>query len=138
MFVRTPSVTSAATLRRVGQWVAKYAELFCEGKPVSCRYSNDDFLLQVEDRYYLFVHGLKRKGDANVTLSEDGQRPRTIKGFNRLISAIHWMDNGEALKFVQDCQSLDLTIDCTGYPYGTDLVVRVAMIDVPTDKAEYA
>ena len=120
----------AGTLKRVGQWVAKYAELIYDGKPVDCRCSNDDFLLRIEDRYYFFVHELKGKGDVNVRLGKGGEEPRKIEGFDRPVRAICWLDNNEALRFVQDCQRRSLAVECTGYPYGSDLVVRVAQIEV--------
>lgn len=120
----------AGTLRRVGQWVAKYAEPIYQGEPVDCRCPNDDFLLRVENTYYLFVHELSRKGDENVTMSEAGEDKRQIEGFDQTVRAVRWLDNNEKLEFVQDRQSGHLAIECTGYPYGSDLVVRVAQIEV--------
>ena len=122
-------VYEAATLRRVGQWLEKYAESVYEGRPLGCRCSNDDFLLRVKDRYYLFVHGLKPEGDANVVLDKGGEGTRQIEGFTQPIRSIHWLDNDEPLTFIQDCETGHLGVDCTGYPYGTDLVVRVAQIE---------
>jgi len=119
----------SATLERIGLWVDKYAESIYQGKPVDCRCSGEDFLLRVADRYYFFVHDLKRKGDANVTINGGSDIGRTIKGFDRPVRSVRWLDNDETLEFTQDSKSHDLTIECTGYPYGTDLVVRVARID---------
>lgn len=39
---------------------------------------------------------------------------------------MYWMDNGEALEFKQEGESL--TVRLTGFPYGRSLCVRVARI----------
>ena len=44
------------------------------------------------------------------------------------ISNLHWVDNGEVLEFKQD--GSELTMNCTGYEYGVNLVVRVAEADL--------
>jgi hypothetical protein len=38
------------------------------------------------------------------------------------------MDNGETLKLEQDSANKQLTLHATGYPYGTNTVVRVARL----------
>ena len=72
---------------------------------------------------YLFIHDLGTRGDANVTLEVGGKGPRTFKGLPQKFNKAEWIDNGEALKFQQESDSL--TVDCTGFPYGTNTVVRV-------------
>ena len=63
-------------------------------------------------------------GDSNVTIEEGGAGEKTFTGVKAKIKSIHWTDCGETLSFVQDGEILK--INCTGHPYGTDLVVRVA------------
>ena len=53
-----------------------------------------------------------------------------MEGFTEPIRAIRWLHNNEKLEFVQDPESVSLTVECTGYAYGIDLVVRVAQIEV--------
>ena len=40
------------------------------------------------------------------------------------------MDNGEELVFAQNAAAGLATVNFTGYPYGTNLVVRVAEIEL--------
>ncbi len=116
----------AAALRVAGRWVARHERVVREGRPVACRCPGEDFVLEVEGRLYLFVHGLGRRGSAHVTARGGTQGARAIEGLTRRVTAAHWLDNGEPLRFVQDAEAGLLAIDCTGYPYGVDLVVRVA------------
>jgi len=43
---------------------------------------------------------------------------------------VRWLDNDEALTFTQHPEQGYAAINLTGYPYGTNLVVRVAEITV--------
>ncbi len=71
----------------------------------------------------LCIHDLGTRGDANVTLEVGGKGPRTFKGLGRTFNSAEWMDNGEKLKLQQEGDQL--TVDCIGFPYGTNTVVRV-------------
>jgi alpha-L-fucosidase len=51
-----------------------------------------------------------------------------FKGLNREFSEAHWMDNGERLSFENDRSARELRLEATGYPYGTNTVVRVARL----------
>ena len=63
-------------------------------------------------------------------MSLGGTGPRPIKGLDRAIRSARWMDNQAALKFTHNPQDGLTAIDFTGYPYGTNLVVRVAEIEL--------
>ena len=49
---------------------------------------------------------------------------KTFTGVEGKIKSIRWTDNGEALAFTQEGGRV--TVNCTGYPYGKNLVVRTA------------
>ena len=117
----------AATLRRTGQWVAMHADPIYRGRPVDCKCTGDDFVLECDGAYYLFVHDLAIAGHENVTVGgAGGPGLRTVGDFNTPIKSARWMDNDESLDFIQDADRGHLAVNCTGYPYGTNLVVRVA------------
>ena len=47
-------------------------------------------------------------------------------GIRETPEQVEWMDNGEKLSFSTDDDGL--TVELTGYPYGTDYCVRVAKV----------
>lgn len=118
----------AATLRRVGEWIKLHGDLLYEGKPSSVKGADDDFALDYRGKTYLFIHDLSIQGDKNVVRMRSGAGPRSFSGATGSIDKVQWLDNDEDLSFAQDVDSGLLVIDATGYPYGTNLVVRVAEI----------
>ncbi len=116
----------AATLRRVGEWIKLYGDLLYEGKPVSVVGMGDDFALKHDGKVYLFIHRLSVQGDKNVVRMTSGAGPRSFMGLERRATSVRWLDNGEELSFAQDVDSGLLVVNATGYPYGSNLVVRVA------------
>lgn len=124
-----PEYESAA-LKRAGAWVAMHAKPIYEGKPADCSCFGRDFALEADGKLYLFVFDLTISGHANVTVAAGGTGPRTISGIKRPIKSVRWMDNGESLDFTQNVERGFAAIRLTGYPYGTNLVVRVAEIEL--------
>lgn len=123
----------AASLRRMGEWAKMHSDAVYASAPVheiSCQ--GKDFLLKGDDgKYYYFTFNLEIAGHAHVTVSGPGWiGPRGFTGFNEKIKKVRWMDNDEKLDFTQNPETGLTSINCTGYPYGTDLVVRVAEIEV--------
>ena len=116
----------AATLTRVGEWIKLYGDLLYEGRPTAIAGMGDDFALEYDGKVYLFIHHLSIQGDANVVRMTSGAGPRSFAGLKRKIAKVRWLDNDEELDFAQDVDSGLLVINATGYPYGTNLVVRVA------------
>lgn len=117
-------------IRRAGDWVNMHAQALYDARPVECTTVGRDFVLaDSAGRRYLFVHDLVigkndhegRKAGGRVGL-------RTIDGLPGSVESVRWLDNGQSLRFFRDEQG-GLTVDCTAYPYGTDLVVRVAVIE---------
>ncbi len=117
-----------ACLLRSGDWVRMHADPIYNGMPAGIAAEGDDFGLQTDDHSYLFVHHLGIRGDANVTVGPTGAGPRTFKGIRKEIKSATWMDNGQSLKFEQDLDAGTLTVKCTGFPYGTNTVVRVVKL----------
>ena len=52
----------------------------------------------------------------------------TFNHINGKIKSVKWTDNGEELQFKQDGDTAE--IYTTGYPYGTNYVVRVAEAEI--------
>ena len=123
-----PSWSIAATLRLVGRWCHTFADAIYDGVTpapgVEC--AGQDFVTQKGDKWYYFVNHLSVKGHWDTGLAVKGAGPRAIKGVERAIKGARWLDNGEELEVKQDGD--EAAIKCTGYPYGTDYVIRVAEI----------
>ncbi len=113
----------AAALGRAGDWVRMHAEAVYDAKPLPIDCKGHDFALATNKAVYLFIHDLGIRGDKNVTVDVGGSGPRTFEGLKKKIAKAEWIDNGEKLKFKQDGDQL--TVTCTGFPYGTNTVVRV-------------
>jgi len=116
-----------ALFERVGDWVQMHAEPLYNGKPSAILGPGEDFALETGDKIYLFIHNLSIRGDKNVTLQTGGAGPRSFAAVSRKIQSARWMDNREELKFQQDADG-KLTVEATGFPYGTNTVVRVIEI----------
>lgn len=115
----------AAVLRKVGEWIALHGDLIYEGLPTGVICQEGDFVLQHKGRSYYFAHNLSRQGDSHVVTKGGGNGPRALSGLTKKIRSARWLDNGEKISFSQSPEGL-ATLDCTGYVYGTDMVVRVA------------
>ncbi len=115
-----------AVLRKAGEWIGLHADVIYEGKPVAARCAGRDFVLKQGSRYYYFAHDLSRQGDAHVVMQTGGNGPRTVENFPKKVRSCRWLDNGQTLSFAQSEDLSLLVLNCTGYDYGTDLVVRIA------------
>jgi alpha-L-fucosidase len=119
-----------ALVRKVGDWIQLHGDLIYEGVPVNVNCQGSDFVLRRGGRYYYFAHDLAREGDANVMAKTSNcTEPRVVDGFEALITSVRWLDNGAAGRFTQSENCARLALDCSGYDYGNDLVVRVAELE---------
>lgn len=119
----------AEILKIVGRWTETYKDIIYTGKPYPVVCSGEDFILQTPDqKLYLFAFDLGNEGDENVTIGAqtDASRLRTYAGITQPVKAVRWLDNNLELPFVQDVEKQLLTVHATGFPYGKNLVVRVA------------
>jgi alpha-L-fucosidase len=119
----------AATLRRAGEWVDLHPDAVYGGKPVDCEAPGRDAVLETDGGLYYLVFDLAVSGHDDVTASGGGTGPRTIAGLDREVTGARWLDSGEELRVVQSDDGELTTVECTGYPYGTNTVVRVAKLD---------
>jgi alpha-L-fucosidase len=116
----------AAVLHKMGEWIALHGDLVYRGRPVKAKCQGADFLLRDGSRYYYFAHDLTRRGDAHVVVQGGGNGPRVIDDFPARVKTARWLDDNEKGRFTQSPDHSLLALDCTGFDYGIDLVVRVA------------
>lgn len=121
-------LSDRAMFETLGTWVRIHEEALREPRPVACEIPGKpkDFLLRSGSTYYLFVHDLLQNADAGVSRPMPTDYHETLP-FPEPVRRISWLDNGEELTFVQRDGSL--TVGTTTFPYGTDLVVRIAKIE---------
>ncbi len=117
------------TMKALGDWIKIHEAPARYAKPCGVVGNGDDFALKLDNKLYFFVHGLKIGGDENVTVTCGGDNDRAFSGVNQKIKSIKWMDNGEQLNFVQNGDG-DFTFAATKFPYGVNLVVRVAEAEI--------
>lgn len=120
----------AAALARVGDWIAMHGGadgVMYRGRPFGITADGDDFALALGDELYLFVTNLTATSNTQAH-GPKSRRPgaRKFSGVKGEFKEAVWMDNGESLKFAQDAE--ELTLQATGYPYGTNTVIRVARL----------
>ncbi len=113
-----------AALERTGDWVRMHAGAVYPAKPCGVTGAGEDFGLATEDAAYLYVHNLSEQGDSAEGL---GAGWRTFEGVERTVSKAVWLDNGEELKFEPGVNGT-FRLHATGFPYGTNTVVRVARL----------
>ena len=117
-----------ALLRGIGEWISKTGNAIYEGKPCGILGQGKNFALRCGNKLYFYVHDLSITGDSNVTIEHGGAGEKAFTGVKETIKSIRWTDRDETLSFVQDGETLK--INCTGFPYGSDLVVRVAEAEI--------
>lgn len=120
----------ASLIRLLGRWIANLGDLIYEGRPVRAICRDPDFLLKKGQNYYYFAHALHQQGSGHVVTSGVSSGPRSITGLTEKIRSARWLDDKKPLPFLQSESGDFLTIDCLGYDYGTNLVVRVAELEI--------
>ena len=113
-----------ALLLTVGEWIKKTGECIYEGKPCGVLGEGKNFALSAGGKLYFFVHNLTINGNENVTVAGGGAGDKLFTGVKGNVKSVRWVDNSEELEFKQDGENV--TVNCTKYPYGTSLVVRIA------------
>ncbi len=117
-----------ALLEGIGGWINATGNAIYTGKPCSICSENKNFALKDRDKYYLYIHDLSTIGDSNVIVEGGGTGWKQFSGAKDIgtVKSIKWTDNNESLEFTQDGDILN--VNCTGYEYGKNLVVRVAEV----------
>ncbi len=118
----------AALLERAGGWVERWGEILREGRPCGVSGPGKDFGLEADGRLYLFVHDLTPPHAIGRTAPAVGPGPRVFRGIEREARSARWLDSDEALT-VEWLGTGELRVTCTGYPWGVDWVVRVAVVE---------
>lgn len=120
----------AASLRRAGEWIHENALPIFNGTPVPGVYHGRDFILEANGDLYYFAHGLSMEGNEHVVKADSGNGPRAMADVPFQITGAQWLDSGEQLAVAQHPERTVAALDCTGYPYGVQMVVRVARLSV--------
>jgi alpha-L-fucosidase len=117
-----------ATLCRAGSWVNRFERIIRKARPCGVKGAGSDFVLELDGNFYLFIHNLAVSGDDNVVTAKVKISPRIFTGLTSTVTQARWLDNDEKLKFAQNSDSGLFCLNATPYPYGTNLVVRVAEV----------
>lgn len=120
------SLMQEALMRGIGDWIRATGNVIYTAKPCGVEGDGKNFGLRDGQKLYLFVHDLSIVGDANVTVNNGGAGVKTFRGIGEKVASVRWTDCDEALRFTQESDTLN--VECTGYPYGKNLVVRVAEV----------
>jgi len=116
-----------AALRVLGRWTSYAKDAIYTAKPVAeATCAGRDFLLRDENQLFYFAHALTQAGSAHVVAEGRGNGPKSITGLGSRIASARWLEDRKVLPFLQDEDGQLITLDCNGYDYGTNLVVRVA------------
>jgi len=119
-----------AMLLSLGEWVNIQSEAIYQSRPadISVEGNSKDFILERDGAYYLFCHDLKIVGDINVTIG--GDQVQSVDSFmmDRPIKSIEWLDDHTVVPFEQD--NGRVRVFPPNFKYGTQLVVRIAKIEV--------
>lgn len=128
---KLPAYETAA-FRRVGDWIALHGGdegPIYQGRPTTITGQGDDFALELNGQLYLFILNLTATANAQAQgTTARGPGKRVFSNVPRAYSQAEWMDSGEKLKLEYDPSARNLTLNATGYPYGTNTVVRVARL----------
>jgi len=118
-----------AMLLTLGEWVKIYGEAIYNVRPsnVDVIGKERDFILKGDRAYYLFCHDMTMVGDPNVAIDISKKYVDRFT-LGKTVRSVKWLDNGENVEFsTSDGQT---TVAPGSFAYGTNLVVRVAKIEV--------
>jgi alpha-L-fucosidase len=108
----------------MGDWINKTGACIYKGRPCGVLGDGKNFALEADGKLYFFVHDLTISGNENVTVAGGGAGEKRFAGVKGKVKSVRWVDNGEELDFTQEGD--EFKVNCTAYPYGTSLVVRIA------------
>ena len=127
----TVPLMARAMMSSVGYWMSIYGKAIYNGRPYLAEVGRRDFILRdIKDgkTFYLFKYDLGSRCDKNVTVASGGDGVVRFDGFAGEVESVAWMDNGQALDFTHEGETL--TVACATYPYGQNHCVRVAEIKI--------
>lgn len=118
-----------ACFELIGRWSRMAGEALYDGQPTQLVCRHDDFVLQVgANYYYYFCHNVPIHGNRHLLRGEPGDGLQTAQGPLAKVQKISWLDQADTdLAFTQDGERL--MFHATPFPYGSQMVVRVAKIE---------
>ncbi len=119
---------SEAILETIGRWTDMAKEAIYDGKPSKMKSEGKDFVLDVGDTSYAFVHDLTLLGPKDVVVAyENKNEGNVIRNVTRKVKSMKWLDNDEELLFTQN--GTNVSFRATGFYYGVFWIVRIAKIE---------
>lgn len=123
-----------AVFEVIGQWVKYNEEAIRTPHPTDLTVTggtDGSFVLRNEEAYYLFCFDMPRSGNVNVTLASNPQAMDPSFSVEGKVVRAEWLDNGESIDFEQTGEQA--VFHTKPFPYGRDLVIRVAKIVTVTE-----
>ncbi|TVR09510.1 MAG: alpha-L-fucosidase [Planctomycetota bacterium] len=115
-------------LRLVGRWCQVCPQAIYDARPDwSLHGRNGSVCLRQGSTVFHFLPQVRIKGNTHLALGEPGDGLQVISGAIGRVRRISWADTGADLTFTQNGDHL--MYEATPYPYGSQLVVRIAIIE---------
>ena len=114
----------------LGEWIdATGGTIYCD-KPCGGVCLNDakNFVLRSGNKLHFYIHGLSVAGIDTKNIWAGSTGDRFFWGIREKVKRVRWTDCDEWLDFSQEGEMLRL--HCTGFPYGKNLIVRVAEAEI--------
>ena len=121
-------IMNRALLHEIGIWTKMASASFYSGTLSPLKGENGAYALNQDAYTDLYCPGIPLLGVKNVVEETGGLQPNmTWTGAKKEVKCIHWLDSGEELKYLQKDDRI--LLKATGFPYGRDLIVRIARIE---------
>jgi alpha-L-fucosidase len=120
-------IMSRALLHQLGVWTNYAKDSFYDGTMSKLKGTDGVYALDHEGYTDVYCPQIGLADINNPIIKSDSFEPNVVlKGPHRTVASIRWLDNSEALEFKED--SGHIGFYATQFPYGVDLVVRIARI----------
>lgn len=120
----------AALLRKMGAWIEHQRPPIYRGRPAGAAGAGKDFLLREDGRLFFFVHDLPRRGSKHVVQGDGRMGWRALPGLTAPPRRARWRDDGTEMAIRPSPEGVGFEVECLGYPYGVNAVVRVAELEM--------
>ena len=129
-----PSMNGISALEKgifgaIGKWMSVFGKVITEGEPLDAEADNpNDFIVEMNGKYYLVVYGLRSCGDINVVMGCGGGKSVTVKNFNKTVKSVKWYDSGRDIEYEQN--GSEIAFKFAPFDYSYNMIVRIAEIEV--------